>query len=191
MKLNFVTSNEGKLKWVETMLKKFDIKIIQKKLDLTEPRDTDVLEVVKHKCEEAKNKISEPFIVEDSGFYIKALNGFPSTFVKFGLSTIGVDGICRLLKSEKNRKAYFKSVLGYFDGKETHFFICKDDGDIAKEPRGENLRGFNELFKIFIPQGFSKTLAEMSDTEYDSYQDKIKVIDHYHLFSEWLVNETK
>lgn len=185
MKLLFITSNKGKLEWAKRRLKNYNIELIQKILPIEESRHVDVEQVALDKAEKASISIKEPFIIEDSGFCIKALNEFPATQIKFMLKTIGIKGIIKLMKGIKNRGVIFKSALIFVDNKTKKSFICNDNGMLPEFPRGENLHGFNELFKIFIPKGFTETLAEMSEEEYKIYEKGIKSQDHYVKFAQW------
>ena len=64
---------------------------------MIEPRSEDLEEIAKAKVIQAYEKVGHPCIAMDSGFYIEALGGFPKTFVNFALSTIGINGILKLM----------------------------------------------------------------------------------------------
>ena len=191
MKIKFITLNNAKFEWAKRRLGGFGIELIQERLDLEESREINVDDVALKKAEGIKSKVKGPFIVEDSGFCIEALNNFPATHIKFVLSTIGIQGILKLMKCEKNRKVNFRSALVYQDSEIKKVFVCDDIGTLAEEERGENLRGFNELFKIFIPKEFNKTLAEMSDSEFESYEKSVEKEDHYVKFAKWFKENIK
>jgi XTP/dITP diphosphohydrolase len=186
MEIIFVTSNKSKFEWAKRKLKKYSIELIQKELEIEEIREPDVAKVASDKAKSASNYIKDPFIMEDTGFYIQALNGFPATYVKFAMGTLGTKGLLKLLEGEKNRKAVFKSALVFLENNKEHLFVCEDEGIISDTARGTNLNGFNELFKIFIPKGFTKTLAEMDAEEFLKYEKGIENHDHYCKFGDWL-----
>ncbi len=190
MKIKFVTLNTGKFEWAQRRLQSSGIELLQEKLELDESQHVNVEEVARKKAESIKMKVEGPFIVEDSGFCIETLNNFPATHIKFALSTIGIEGILKLMSGEKNRKVNFKSALVYHNSGKENIFVCDDVGTLSEVSRGENLRGFNELFKIFIPTGFNKTLAEMSDEEFAAYEKGVEKDDHYVKFARWF-NENK
>lgn len=191
MEILFVTSNKGKVEWAKDRLKKFNIELIQKSISLEEPRCIAVEDIAAFKAQKVAETVKEPFIIEDSSFCIETLNNFPATHINLVLKTIGINGICKLMKDEPNRNVNFKSALIFKDGNTQKIFICNDGGILADSPRGNNLHNFNDLFRIFIPKGFNKTLAEMSDLEYSQYEQKIESQDHYVQFAKWLNEKYK
>jgi inosine/xanthosine triphosphate pyrophosphatase family protein len=62
----------------------------------------------------------------------------------------------------KSRKAVARCIFGYYDGMELRFFEGKMDGEIAKNPAGENGYGWD---RIFIPEGYSVTRASLSEED--------------------------
>jgi XTP/dITP diphosphohydrolase len=186
LKIIFVTSNKSKFDWAKRRLKKYSIELIQKELEIEEIREPDVEKVASDKAKSASNYIKDPFIMEDTGFYVKALNGFPSTYVKFAMGTLGTKGLLKLLEGEKNRKAIFKSALVFREKNKEHLFLCEDKGTMSYTAKGTNSKGFNDLFTIFIPEGFTKTLAEMNKKEFLKYEKGIENHDHYCKFGNWL-----
>jgi non-canonical purine NTP pyrophosphatase (RdgB/HAM1 family) len=57
-----------------------------------------------------------------------------------------------------NNKATAIVSIGYYDGKDTHFFEGRIDGTIVT-PRGDDRFAWD---LIFMPNGYDKTFAEMS-----------------------------
>jgi XTP/dITP diphosphohydrolase len=43
----------------------------------------DILEIVKKKAEDAYYALGKPVMVEDTGFFIEAHQGFPGPFIKY------------------------------------------------------------------------------------------------------------
>ena len=179
MRIYFITSNQSKFEWAKRRFFGSRIDLVQKELQIEESRAIKVEEVVLDKAKKAQNKLKEPFIIEDTGFCIPSLSDFPSTHIKLVIGTIGINGILKLLEGSKDRTAIFRSALVFSHNGKTQIFVCNDFGTISMSPKGEHLRGFNDLFKIFIPDGFKKTLAEMSDGEFLEYEKKIEIKDHY------------
>jgi non-canonical purine NTP pyrophosphatase (RdgB/HAM1 family) len=188
MVIHFVTSNKGKFEWACRRLSNSEIQLKQKELRIEESRDIDVEDVVRFKAKMAEKHIKNPFIIEDSGFCITALNNFPATHIKLVMNTIGTKGLLKLMKRIKNRKVMFKSALIFSNNGQKKVFVCNDVGTLANSEKGNNLHGFNDLMKIFIPKGFKKTLAEMSDSEFGTYEKGIEKVDHYYQFLNWFSN---
>ncbi len=151
----FATSNKNKLREFEHIL---GTKLRQADLSLSEAQAIDVEEVIGEKARSAYRLVGKPVLVEDTGLYIAAWNSFPGALVKWLLSAVGRTGIIRMLAMEKNREAFAKTAVGFYDGMEVHIFIGKVRGSIPNAARGESGFGWDP---IFVPRGHSKTFAEL------------------------------
>jgi len=153
----FATGNHQKLKEFEEIL---GIKLNHSDLDLDEIQSIEVEEVAKHKARQAYSLLKEPVIVEDTGLYFEELNGLPGALIKFFVKKLSLDKICSLI--EENRKAKAITCIAYFDGKELKTFTGETKGEVAEEPKGSNGFGWDP---IFIPEGYNRTFAELTDEE--------------------------
>lgn len=153
----FVTSNENKLKEAESILKR---KLNQINLEVDEIQEIDVEKVVKDKAKRAYLKIRKPVLVEDTGFYISALNDFPGALIKWLLKTIGNEGICKIVN--KNRRIKAKTCFCLYNEKHYHIFTGELEGTLARKPLGETGFGWDP---IFIPKGSKKSFAQLSKEE--------------------------
>lgn len=184
-KILFITSRKAKVEWANQRLKDFGIRLSHRPFEFSEIRSFDVVQVAREKARQVSNKIRQPFIVEDSGFYIKALNGFPATQTNFVLETIGARGILRLLKNENNRGAEFRSAVVYFDGRKIKVFKGEYKGSVAKRMLGPKTWGWSELFKIWLPHGF-KSPCRMTKKEWLRYQIVREENGPYLKFARWI-----
>jgi XTP/dITP diphosphohydrolase len=71
--------------------------------------------------------------------------------------TIGNPGILRLIDG-LNRKAFFLTVITFYDGTGFHQFSGRLDGSLAREIAGKGGFGYDP---IFIPEGESLTLGQL------------------------------
>lgn len=191
----FVTSNKGK---VLTMQKNIDyagldVKIIQKTInEIIEPQADTSTEVALSKVRQAYKIIKKPLLVDDSSFHISVLGGFPGPYIKYMISTIGVDGILSFMKDKADRSAYFLSSLVFIDesGKEHVFEEEPYYGVIAHEVDDyESEKAWGDLHKIFIPAGTDKVLIRLTDEErLEIDKDKSDV---YKDFCLWIKNGNK
>ena len=166
----FVTHNKGKAKQAEKYFK--NLKISTYDFELEEPRSDDLKEIATVKVEQAYKVVGKPCIALDSGFFIEELNGFPRTFVNFSLDTVGLDGILKLMEGKENRQCSFKECLAYFDGKETHYFYGNSSGNLSNKIQGQDRKEkWSDLWYIFKPKGFDKTLAEMDEQERENRRE--------------------
>ena len=154
----FVTHNKGKIATAKKQLQEIDFKVFE--YDLEEPRSDDIKFISKAKVEEAYKLVKKPCISLDCGFWIEELNGFPRAFVNFSLETLGLEGILKLMEGKENRNCKFTECLSYYDGKEVHQFMGEHKGRLAKEILGNDTNEkWSDLWYIFKPKGFDKTLA--------------------------------
>jgi len=156
----FITGNKGKFAEVKEKLKPLDVEVIQENLGYPEIQADSLKEVARYGVEHIKKRFSHPFIIEDAGLFIDALEGFPGVYSKYVFFTIGCKGIIKLLENIDERSAVFRSVYAYSEpDKEPIFFIGESFGKITTKERGEGGFGYDP---IFIPAGETKTFAEMS-----------------------------
>lgn len=153
----FVTGNHQKLKEFEEIL---EVKLDSLDLNLNEIQSVEVEEVSEYKARQAYEILKEPVIVEDTGLYFEELKGLPGALIKFFVKKLALGHICSLVKENRNAKAI--TCIAYFDGKELKTFVGETKGEIAIEARGNNGFGWDP---IFIPEGYDRTFAELTDEE--------------------------
>lgn len=189
MEIKFVTSNPAKVELARQRLAAYGIRVNQTAISVNESQDIEVEKVANYKAQQVMKKCDAPFIIEDSAFYIDALNGFPGTFVKMAFETLGEKNICSLIKGENNKHAFVKSILIYGNPQsgELREFTGIYEGTISDEPRGSNMRGW-AVVGIFIPKGWNKTLAELDDNEWLEFLEEFRQGDHFEKFGKWLDN---
>ena len=179
----FVTHNKGKIAEAQKVLKNLKVEIFEHELE--EPRSEDVKFISKCKVMEAYKIVKKPCISMDAGFWIDELNGFPKAFVNFALETVGIDGILKLMEGKSNRSCRFIECLSYYDGKELHQFMGEHEGNIANKIAGNDTnKKWSDLWYIYKPYGYDKTLAEMSDDERNN-RIKYKSVNSLKVFSDW------
>src|SRR5712664_1370787 len=107
----FVTQNAHKYQEARRILDPFGMKIRMLASPKTEIQSTNLGEIAKFAAEEAARKHNRTVAVEDSGLFVKALNGFPGPFSSYVHATIGVGGLLRLMSRQTRREAYFQASL--------------------------------------------------------------------------------
>lgn len=158
-KLTFITGNEMKAKQLSMH---FQFPVEHTKLDLPEIQSLDLEEVVKDKAMRAYAIVGTPVLVEDVSFTLNALGSLPGPLIKWFLQSIKNDGICRLLDVYSDRTAIAEVCFGLCDGEQVYLFKGIRKGIVVDNPRGDVGFGFDP---IFIPDGYTKTWAEMGEEE--------------------------
>ena len=179
MKIYFVTGNINKIKEARIILKDLDVEIEQVKIDYPEIQGT-LEEVAEFGAKWVYNILKKPVIVEDSGFFVEALNGFPGTYSRFVQETIGNEGILKLLEGKENRNAYFKTVIGYCDENGVKLFKGIVKGRVSNEIRS---KGYGFAYdSIFIPEGEERTFAEMTTEEKSQISHRKRAFEEFKKF---------
>jgi len=151
----FLTSNKGKFEEAAEILGRKGIRIERIESEYEEVQSGNLEEVVMHALEGLDLK--EVFI-EDAGFFVDALSGFPGVYSSYVYETLGNPGILKLLEGCKDRRAGFCSIIGYKGpGGEVRVFRGEIRGTVATAIRGSEGFGYDP---IFIPEGHTKTFAE-------------------------------
>lgn len=151
----FATTNAGKLKEASNIL---GIEVLGCGLEIEEIQSLDPVKVAVQKSRDYFAKLQKPVLIEDVSLSFMALNGLPGPYINDFLKALGNQGLIDLLTNKSDRRAIAQTTLVYDD----HVFIGKIEGTIATELAGDNGFGWDP---IFIPNGFDKTFAQMTDGE--------------------------
>ncbi len=155
----FATTNTNKLKEAISIL---GIQVNQIDIETIEPQGLDLEQIAVLKARDAYSQIKKPIIIEDSGLEFSAWGGLPGPLIKWFVESVGNKGIIKMLDGFIDRKAIAKTVVAYVDEKGVKTFIGELHGSISLVPTGENGFGWDA---IFIPDGLTKTIGEMSEIE--------------------------
>jgi XTP/dITP diphosphohydrolase len=153
-----ITCNPNKIEEFKLCLgKDFPFKVMS--IEKPELRAEHPSEVAITAAKVLAERLHDTVIIEDSGLFINALNGFPGTCTHYVHDKIGLEGLLKLMKGVKDRSCKYLSAIGYCEpGKEPLCFIGEEKGKIAVSPRGKNGWGHDP---IFIPEGKKKTYGEL------------------------------
>ena len=199
MEILFATSNKNKVSEANEIGKKCGITFTQIHLLYPEIRSDSVAEVAKAGAEYVYNELKKPVIVEDSGIFIKTLNGFPGAYSRLVFEKIGNKGVLKLMEGVEDRAAEFVSAVGYagdcekkiksFASKsgitesEVKIFEGVVEGKITDRERGDKGFGYDP---IFLPKGYVKTFAEDVKTKNAISHRKIA----FEKLCQWLTGRT-
>lgn len=163
MDIYYVTGNKGKVDLINMIYEGMDVNVIQENMETPEIQSFDCAEVAKFSAEYAANLLGKPVLKNDSGLVIEEIKGFPGALAKYVQDSIGADGFLKLLEGKMNRRCYWVEALAYCEpNHEPVVFESFSYGTISTEKRGT--RGEDYDF-IFIPDGDTRTFAEMSEEE--------------------------
>jgi XTP/dITP diphosphohydrolase len=159
----FATSNDHKFEEARFVLHEFGIVLCRLPSKGPELQSSDPSEVAVHAAAGAYRTSKKPLFVEDTGFFIESLRGFPGTSASFAFQTLGLEGILKLMDGISARGAEFVSAVAYCDGSsEPRVFAGRLKGRVALHPLGQGGFGFDP---IFVPTGAGRALAQMTISE--------------------------
>lgn len=150
-----VTTNKNKLAEINQIL---GTTHKLSKTEISEIQSLNIDQVITEKAKAAYEKIKKPILVEDISLEIQSLNGLPGPFVKFFLQALGTEGTVKLIGT-KSTKTKVTAALALYDGSIIKIFKGIVWGTLSQKNRGESGFGFD---KVFIPQGYKQTYAEMN-----------------------------
>jgi len=168
MVMIIATNNKGKLEELKKILTEYKLYSLKEKgidIDVEEDAET-FLGNAQKKAKEIYDISKEETIADDSGLCINALDGFPGVMTHRFLGEDATDRmrneyLIKEFDKYTDRSAQVVCNLVYYDGKD---FIVGEgilNGFIAKECRGTNGFGFDEIFEL----SNGLTLAELSPDE--------------------------
>jgi XTP/dITP diphosphohydrolase len=164
MKVTFISTNKHKFKEVKDVLKEYPIDLEWLEMKYDEDHEDGIEETAKKAAEKLANELKKPIILEDTGLFFEAYPGFPGPAPKFIFNTLGYKGILKLLDGER-RGAYFKTVAAYCKPNEKPVvFEGIMKGHFANEVFNEG-KDVMPYDRFFIPEGFDKTISDMTIAE--------------------------
>lgn len=180
--LVFATNNQHKVDEIKAVAGEIFNIITMKEagiaIDIPEPHDT--LEAnASEKSRTIHQLTQQNCFSEDTGLEVEALNGEPGVLSaryagKDKNDSKNMDKLLKNLGDKVNRKARFRTVISLIIDSKEYLFegVCK--GSITKEPSGNKGFGYDP---IFIPEGASKTFAEMDMEEKNTYSHRKEATD--------------
>ncbi len=154
--VTFVSTNPGKVREVESVLRPFGVRTRWLRRELSEPQAETLSDVVRAKLE-AVSDVPGYVLVEDSGLFIPSLQGFPGVYSAHFLRLWKFEPVLELLR-RRDRRAYFRTVAGLKKGPRQRLFVGEVWGSIARRPKGDHGFGYDP---IFVPDGWDRTFAEV------------------------------
>lgn len=170
MEIIFATSNINKLNEVcEIIGKKYSI-VSPTKYGITQdiPETGDTLESnALIKAQYIWDRTGINCFADDTGLEVESLNGAPGVRSaryagEDNNSNNNIDKLLKELSDINNKRARFRTSISLIYKNSIHFFEGTLNGAIINTRRGHNGFGYDP---VFVPDGYSKTLAELSTYE--------------------------
>ena len=188
MKVIAATTNRGKLREIERILAPLGYKVVAppERLEVEEKGES----FLENACKKARayyEKFGIPAIADDSGLVVESLEGYPGIYssrfyaVEYGgrespepsPDKANIRKLLRLLEGREDRTAKFVACIVFHSGDYGLFSCGECRGRIAESPRGEGGFGYDP---VFIPEGYDRTMAQLSPEEKDSISHRGKAL---------------
>ncbi|MEI6265015.1 MAG: RdgB/HAM1 family non-canonical purine NTP pyrophosphatase [Sphingobacteriia bacterium] len=179
--LIFATNNINKVKEIKSVVGD-SINIISLAeagidIDIPEPHDT-LMANASEKSSVIHQLTGQNCFSEDTGLEVAELNGEPGVksarYAGDGRNfQDNIDLLLQKLSGKPNRSAQFRTVISLIWNQKEYFFEGTCKGKITEIQNG--LEGFG-YDPVFIPEGSTKTFAEMSMEEKNSFSHRKKAV---------------
>ncbi|MBM3177444.1 MAG: RdgB/HAM1 family non-canonical purine NTP pyrophosphatase [Bacteroidetes bacterium] len=186
MSVCFATNNLHKLEEVRAIVP--DIRILSLKEigftgELREDFET-LEENALQKAQQIANRFGIDCFADDSGLEVQALQGAPGAHTAHYAGPERDDGknmdlLLKNLQGQLYRQAQFRTVIALLQGGATQIFQGTLSGSIADSKQGTNGFGYDP---IFIPDGYSCTVAQLSMDEKNKISHRSKAVKQLAVF---------
>lgn len=175
----FATNNKNKLREIRDIVgSKYNIlslSDINCHEDIPETADT-IEGNALLKARFVKEKYGYDCFADDTGLEVEALDNRPGVYsARFAgedcNSKNNINKLLSELKGIENRKARFRTVIALIKGEIEEEFEGVIYGNISHERHGEGGFGYD---KVFVPENYEKTFAEMLPEEKNSISHRAK-----------------
>ena len=181
----FLTGNRDKFLEARSILTPFGIRVQHLRISKVEIQSPRPESIARFALEEALKSQRRPLVVEDSGIFIKPLNGFPGPYSSFVYKSIGLEGILNVLGNRRDRNAYFQSTIAYGSPSTLpRTFTGIVIGRISRRILGTSGFGYDP---IFIPQGYNTTFGQSSQAFKNARSHRARA---FQRFAKWFVGSS-
>lgn len=185
IRLAVATRNRGKIREIKEVLHGLPIRLLTcddfPGWPVPEEKGSTFEENALEKAESLALFSGLPSLADDSGLEVEALGGAPGVTSAHYAGKHGDDAanIARLLRElegipSQERNARFVCVLALAGPRGEKLLLREDcEGWITGEPRGEGGFGYDP---VFVPRGYSRTMAELSLEEKNAVSHRGKAL---------------
>lgn len=168
--LRFVTTNAEKA--AEARERLAPVTLRQVDYDYDEVQSDDLASIATRGAREAFDALEgeEPVIVDDTGFFVHGLDGFPGPYAAYVDDTLGIDRVWDLASGLDDRSASFRCAIASADADRVEVFEGRVDGRLVA-PRGEGGFGYDPIFEY---EG--RTFAELSVAEKNEVSHRARAL---------------
>ncbi len=169
-KINFVTTNSYKFEVAQQFFARLpenEFTVVQYDIETPEVQDDSEGRIAEQSALWVSRQLGELSVASDVGFRIDSLGGFPGPFVKYANNWLQPNDVLNMMRPHADRSARFVDVLAVATPEgESKVFVTETPGTIVDAESVPDIKWTMDA--VFIPEGHTKTLAEMDDEEKDA-----------------------
>ena len=155
--LYYITSNKQKIRIAKKYLSPLNVSLEGKHLDLVEVQSDDIAHIAKEKAKQAFDAIKKPLFVNDAGWYITALKGFPGPYMKHVNERLTSQDILDIMAKYDNREVIFREVVCYIDEHRLQSFVGEVRGEVLTRDTAPSEIPSRSIFSL---SSTNKSIAE-------------------------------
>ena len=158
--ISFISSNTFKYQEIKRIFERVSkIKVDHIQEQLYELQSDKLENIASFSLKNISNRIkTNYYFVEDSGLFIKSLDGFPGPYSSFVFKKLGNKGILKLMENIQAREAYFQSTIALRTDTGILTFTGKTQGLISKQISNSGW-GYDPIF--ILNSEFPKTFGDL------------------------------
>lgn len=128
-------------------------------LDLIEVQSDNIAHIASEKAKQAYEIIKKPLFVNDAGWYITALSGFPGPYMKYMNDWLKAKDILDMMRRHTNREVIFREVVCYIDEHGVRPFAGEAKGVVLANDTAPDEIPSRSIFSL---SSTNKSIAECS-----------------------------
>jgi len=113
MRITFITTNKHKFVEVSQLLRGYQIELEHLDQSYEENHDTSLEEIARNASYTMAYALQQTVVLEDTGLFFEAYDGFPGALPKFVFATLGYQGIFKLLEGGGQETHTLKQWLDF------------------------------------------------------------------------------
>jgi XTP/dITP diphosphohydrolase len=143
--LYYITGNQNKIDVAKQFLDPLGLSFEPHPLELIEIQSHSIEEIAIYKAKQAFEKLNQPLFVNDHGWAITALNGFPGAYMKYMNEWLTGEDFLHLMSGKENREAILTEVVCYIDSGSLKTFTALHKGIVLHEKKGSGPPGMTTI----------------------------------------------
>lgn len=178
--VTFISGNEQKIKLYTMLLAEHGVSFSSQKIPLDEIQSDSLEQIVEHKARQAFEQLKQPLFVQDAGWSVPALKGFPGPFMKYMNQWLSSEDFLMLMQNKADKTVLLVDYFGCMDARGTFSILSATyPAHFVDSPVGEG----SSIDRVVALEGFDRPL---SLTPLEERQTLFAKADVWGRLAEWI-----